>query len=141
MAERRLTRAQEFKQKKDELREKMRAIKLFPGNLDEFAKANGGEYEIINLLGNEQFLEGGLLRWKGVDDDKPFIEKIVVLNPFKWIKLQLVRQEFYSEILVRAVELGADALIYYTKTYGHFGGYGETGVPIRRTDIPSNPQK
>ena len=130
----------------NELIKKIRAIKVFPGNLDEFARVNGGEYEFVKLPAQRQFLEGIATEREEVDDDgRSFLRKRHFLNPLSWSKrLTFIREAFHSQIKLQAVELGADALIHYMcrREINFFGGlYRETGVPIRRIDILSSLQK
>lgn len=138
----RLARAKEVEGQQLELKRKMEAIQLFPGNLEEFSQLTGENYDFVKLSEKRKFLEGGRSNWRFVDsDNRPPFKNRDFFNPLTWRKTNVGVFGSYSEILARAVELGADALIHYSKIReGEYGVTREIGVPVKRVNPSSNPQ-
>lgn len=132
----RLKEARDVMLKQYGLREKMRELKLFPEGLDQFIKKNGGKYEFINLPNGLKSLEGKLLPWElNGRDGKPLIRPLDLIHPSNlrhmYVSPWPARKLFYSEIMLRAVELGADALIKYEPIV-EGKNIIEKGIPIKR---------
>lgn len=134
-----------------EMRNKMSRIQLFPGSLEEYERKTGEQVEIIDLSGEKQFLEGKYFRWREIDfgDEGRSGRLRDFLNTKKWNRITVGLPETYSELLLRSVELGVDAIIHYREGGGDFAdSFSQSGVPVRRIhsreeveltpEVPSN---
>lgn len=117
---------------------RMRGIEIFPGNLEEYERMKGKEYEIIDVPGSRKYLIGGIGKFEHLKRVSGGKNRVVgVLGPLSaivWGDIGQVvdRREAYHEIVKDAAELGADAIIRYQVTSARAIVYQEMGIPVRR---------